>query len=253
MKKAMVFLSVLAFIVVLAGCAGQGPTPPPNQTQKPQLITVNDGLKNLQNGDPVKGGTTVTFTGSGPADAIIRVYLNGALLGSTTTSPAGSFTWSWTSGTTEGTFTFAFTAEAGGLPESAQETFSLVVDTTQPYLSSCSAKADAPFGAAPTITVRFNEPVVIEDVNVFEHIGFWAVSCAAPILCPGGSHFTVTEVNLEEDSQTVTLTGRWDTDWLVAGDQLVVGFAYSSLMDIKDRAGNAFNAIVSIPTFTVTP
>jgi len=250
MKRTIVFLSVLAFIVVLAGCAGQGPTPPPNQTQKPQLITVNDGLKNLQNGDPVKGGTTVTFTGSGPADAIIKVYLNGALLGSTTTSPAGSFTWSWTSGTTEGTFTFAFTAEAGGLPESAQETFSLVVDRTPPYFLSCSAKADAPLGAAPTITVRFNEPVVIGDVNVFEHPFYWDVSCE---VCPGGSHFTVTEVNLEEDNQTVILTGRWDTDRLVAGDQLLVQFLYSSLMDIKDRAGNAFSATISIPTFTVTP
>ena len=84
MKKPIVFLSVLVLLVVLAGCGG----PSPSQTQKPQLITVNDGSKNLQNGDPVRGGVTVTFTGSGPADAIIRVYLNGTLLGSTTTNSA---------------------------------------------------------------------------------------------------------------------------------------------------------------------
>lgn len=250
MKKPIVFLSVLVLLVVLAGCGGQSPAPSPSQTQKPQLITVNDGSKNLQNGDPVRGGVTVTFTGSGPADAIIRVYLNGTLLGSTTTNSAGSFTWSWTSGTTEGTFAFAFTAEAGELLESDQETFSLVVDTTPPYFLSCSAKADAPLDAAPTITVQFNEPVVIGDVNLFEHLAYWAVNCVA---CPGGSHFTVTEATLEEGSQTVTLTGKWDTDQLVTGDQVMVHFIYNSLMDIKDRAGNAFSTTVSILTCTVTP
>ena len=112
------------------------------------------------------------------------------------------------------------------------------------------SKGRRPLDAAPTITVQFNEPVVIGDVNLFEHLAYWAVNCVA---CPGGSRFTVTEATLEEGSQTVTLTGKWDTDQLVTGDQVMVHFIYNSLMDIKDRAGNAFSTTVSILTCTVTP
>jgi len=252
MKKILVFAFLTVFLALIAGCAPSGTTTPPtpNQTQVPQLITVNDGVRNLQSGDSIQGGITVTFTGSGPANAIIRVYLNGTLLDSTTTDDAGSFTWTWTSGTTEGTFTFGFTAEAGGLSESTQTQFQIVVDITPPYLLSCSAKADTPLGDAPTITVQFNEPVTIGDVNLFETPTFWGVSC---IVCPGGSVFTVTQVTLGADNQTVTLTGNWTSDQLVAGDQIMVTFAYTPLMNIQDAAGNQFNAAASFQPCTVTP
>jgi len=252
MKRILVFAFVAVFLALVAGCAPSGTTTPPtpNQTQAPQLITVNDGVRNLQSGDSIQNGITVTFTGSGPANAIIRVYLNGTLLDSTTTDDAGSFTWSWTSGTTEGTFTFGFTAEAGGLPESTQTQFQIVVDITPPYLLSCSAKADAPLGDAPTITVQFNEPVTVGDVNLFETPAFWNVTCP---LCPGGSVFTITQVTLGADNQTVTLTGNWMSDQLVAGDQIMVVFNYSPLMNIQDAAGNQFNTVASFPTCMVNP
>jgi len=252
MKKILLFVSLSVFLAFVAGCAPSGPTTPPtpNQTQAPQLITVNDGVRNLQSGDSIRGGILVTFTGSGPANAIIRVYLNGTLFDSTTTDDAGSFTWTWTSGTTEGTFTFGFTAEAGGLPESEQEQFQIVVDITPPYLLSCSAKADTPLGDAPTITVQFNEPVTVGDINLFETPTFWTVNC---VVCPGSSAFTVTQVTLGADNQTVTLTGNWMSDQMVAGDQIMVVFIYVPLMNIKDAAGNQFNAAASLPTCMVTP
>lgn len=253
MKKILLFVSLSVFLAFIAGCAPSGTTTPStsNQTQKPELITVNDGVRILYSGDSIRDGITVTFTGSGPANAIIKVYLNGTLFDSTTTDDAGSFTWTWTSGTTEGTFTFGFTAEAGELPESTQDQFQIVVDITPPYLgSSCSAKADTLLGSAPTITVQFNEPVTVGDINLFETPAFWNVGCT---VCPGGSVFTVTQVTLGADNQTVTLTGNWTTDFLVAGDQIMVVFTYNPLMDIKDAAGNQFNTVASLPTCMVTP
>jgi hypothetical protein len=181
---------------------------------------------------------------------VIKVYLDGTVIDQTSALPSGEFTWTWNSGTTEGTYNLSFTATQGSLPESSRTPFTIVVDGTGPYLQSLSAKADAPLGSAPTVVVHFNEEVVVGDVNAFTLPGVWSVTC---LICPGGSVFNVTQVALSADRKSVTLTGNWMVDRLIAGDQIQVLFAYAPLMGVTDKAGNPFNAALNVVTGVVTP
>ncbi len=121
MKKWLVLSFLFLWILGIAGCTTTPtptPTPTSNLTEAPTLITVSDGTKTLQSGDPVMFSKTITFNGQGPANAVIRVYRGDTVIDSTTTNSAGSFTWSWDSGTTEGTFVFNFSAEVPDREES---------------------------------------------------------------------------------------------------------------------------------------
>ncbi len=232
MKKWLVLSFLFLWILGIAGCTT---TSAPNLTEAPTLITISDGTKTLQSGDPVMFSKTITFTGQGPANAVIRVYRGDTVIDSTTTNSAGSFTWSWDSGTTERTFVFSFTAEVPDREESTPTSFTIVVDGTRPYLTSVSAKADPPLGSAPTITVSFNEAIVVNDMDLFTSVpGFWAWEVGAG----GTSHFTLITIQLADDRKTVTLTGNWMSDQLIAGDLLQVVFRPASPLVVTDKAGN---------------
>ncbi len=235
MKKWLVLSFLFLWILGIAGCTTTPtPTPTPNLTEAPTLITISDGTKTLQSGDPVMFSKTITFTGQGPANAVIRVYRGDTVIDSTTTNGAGSFTWSWDSGTTEGTFVFNFTAKVPDREESTPTSFTIVVDGTGPYLVSALAKADPSLGSAPTITVSFNEAIVVNDMNLFTLVpgGFWGVRVG------GTSHFTLTTIQLADDQKTVTLTGNWMSDQLIAGDPLEVIFHPASPLVVTDKAEN---------------
>ncbi len=79
-----------------------------------------------------------------------------------------------------------------------------MVDGTGPYLVSALAKADPPLGSAPTITVSFNEAIVVSDMNLFTLVpgGYAAGAEELP-------HFTLTIIHLADDQKTVTLSGNW--------------------------------------------
>ena len=242
MKKWLVLSFLFLWILGIAGCTT---TSAPNLTEAPTLITISDGTKTLQSGDPVMFSKTITFTGQGPANAVIRVYRGDTVIDSTTTNNAGSFTWSWDSGTTEGTFVFNFSAEVPDREESTPTSFTIVVDGTGPYLVSALAKADPPFESAPTITVSFNEAIVVNDMNLFTLVpgGFWTVSIS------GASVFTLTTIHLADDQKTVTLSGNWMSDQLIAGDLLEVIFHPASPLVVADKAGNPCTS----PTFVAVP
>ncbi|MDK2896671.1 MAG: hypothetical protein PWP04_791 [Candidatus Atribacteria bacterium] len=254
MKRLLLVICVfsLASLVFLTGCAGTppgpSPSPPPNQTQSPQLITISDGTRNLESGDRVRPGLTVTFTGQGPANVTIRVYQEGEVFDTTATDGAGRFTWAWVIGATEGTFDFQFTAKDPALEESDPVVFSVIVDGTPPYLLSGSAKPDSPLGEAPTITVSFNEPIEVSDINLFTVPGYWAVSMVLPL----GGNFTLTQIGLGGDNQTVTLTGDWTADQLITGEILQVVFVPHPAMGITDQAGNPM-ALPTTIQVTVAP
>mgnify|MGYP000888619241 CR=1 FL=1 len=241
MKKWLVLSFLFLWVLVIVGCTPSTPsttptptpTSAPNLTEAPTLITVSDGTKTLQSGDPVMFSKTITFTGQGPANAVIRVYRGDTVIDSTNTGDAGSFTWSWNSGTTEGTFVFNFTAKVPDREESTPTSFTIVVDGTKPYLTSGSAKADPLLGSTPTITVSFNEAIVVNDMNLFTLVpGHWMTGTG------GTSHFTLTTIRLADDQKTVTLTGNWMSDQLIAGDLLQVIFYPASPLVVTDKAGN---------------
>jgi len=251
--------------VVLVGCGGTpGPSPTPTPTltptptpgtAAPSITIVREGSwtgKILQSGDPVRFSQDIYFQGTAPSSAVIKVYLNDTVIGQTSAEPSGEFTWVWNSGTTEGTYNLSFTATQGSLPESSRTTFTIVVDGTGPYLQSLSAKADALFGDAPTIVVYFNEEIVVGDMNAFTLPGVWNFLC---VICPGPppSTFTVTQVVLNADRKSVTLTGNWMTDHLDAGDQIQVFFLHDPVMGVTDKAGNPFNFVLNVATGVVTP
>ncbi|WP_409376648.1 hypothetical protein, partial [Candidatus Sordicultor fermentans] len=214
-------------------------------TEAPTLIIISDGTKTLQSGDPVMFSRTITFTGQGPANAVIQIRQGETIIGTTTTDDAGSFTWSWDSGTTEETFVFNFTAKVPDREESTPTSFTIVVDGTGPYLVSALAKADPLFESAPTITVSFNEAIVVNDMNLFTLVpgGFWTVSIS------GASVFTLTTIHLADDQKTVTLSGNWMSDQLIAGDLLEVIFHPASPLVVADKAGNPCTS----PTFVAVP
>lgn len=251
-----VLVGILTFSVVLGllGCGPGGggpvvsPSPSPGATQAPQILSVTVGTRTLASGDAVQPGQSVVFSGQGPANVQIRVYLGGSLIGTTTTSAAGDFTFTWNSGTTEGTFTLEFKAKDPALEESAPYPFTLVVDGTSPALASITAKADAPFGTPPQIVVTFSEPVVVSDMTLFTLPigGFWMVSVG------GTSVFTPTSIQLGADKKTVTITGNALSDQLVAGDLVMVAFAPAGPLTVTDAAGNPCVS-PSMITGTVSP
>ncbi|MDI3543039.1 MAG: hypothetical protein PWP57_642 [Candidatus Atribacteria bacterium] len=242
MKKWLALSLLILGVSVIVGCTpstpGTTPTPTPtsapNLTEAPTLITVSDGTRTLQSGDPVMFSKTITFTGQGPANAVIRVYRGNTLIDSTTTNSAGGFTWSWNSGTTEGSFVFKFTAKAPDREESSPISFTIVVDGSGPYLASALAKADPLLGSTPTITVSFSEAIVVNDMNLFTLVPslFWGVATG------GTSHFTLTTIQLADDQKTVTLTGNWMSDQFIVGDPLQVVFVPASPLVVTDKAGN---------------
>ena len=62
-------------------------------------------------------------------------------------------------------------------------------------------------------------------MNLFTLVpgGFWTVSIS------GASVFTLTTIHLADDQKTVTLSGNWMSDQLIAGDLLEVIFTQQVL------------------------
>ena len=241
-------------VAILAGCGGgpstptPAPTVPPTKTAKPEIISAIAGARTLQSGDAIQPATVVNFTGQGPADAVIRVYSGATLIGTATTTAAGAFTFAWTAGATEGTVTLQFTAKKPDLDESDPVAFTLVIDGTGPSIASGSAKADAPFGAPPVITIVFSEPLVVSDMTLFTSVP----SPFFNIVLGGPGPFNLSQISLGADKKTVTLTGTALTDQLTAGIAVLVQFFPVGPLTVTDQAGNPCVSPAQI-TFTVSP
>jgi hypothetical protein len=241
-------------VAILAGCGGgpptstPTPTPSPTKTTKPEIVSAIAGARTLQSGDAIQPATVVNFTGQGPADAVIRVYSGATLIGTVTTNAAGAFNFPWTAGATEGTTTLQFTAKKPDLDESDPVAFTLVIDGTGPSIVSGSAKADAPGGTPPVITIVFNEPLVVSDMTQFTLVP----SPYFTIVLGGPGLFNLSQISLGADKKTVTLTGTALTDQLTAGIAVLVQFVTFGPLTVTDQAGNPCVLPAQI-TFTVSP
>lgn len=229
------FFGFWAFGVSLRWGPEVSPSPSPGITQAPEILSATVGTRTLQSGDAVQPGQNVLFSGQGPANVQIRVYLGESLVGTTTTDATGSFTFTWNSGTAEGTFTLNFRAKGPALQESVPSSFTLVVDGTSPRIAGILARADAPLGTPPEVIVTFSEPIVVNDMTLFTIPvgGFWTVSVG------GTSAFNATSIQLGADRKTVTITGNALSDQLVAGDLVLVVFAPALPLVVTDEAGNS--------------
>lgn len=247
-------LLLFGFIfVTLTGCSVTPPTvtpsPSPPITTSPQIISAIAGPRTLQSGDAIQPLTAVTFTGQGPANAVIRVYIGTSIIDTPTTDAAGFFTFNWTAGTTEGSVELRFTAKAPDLPESDAVSFTLVIDGTGPFFVSGSAQADAIGGDPPVITVVFSEPLVINDMTLFTSVPspFFGV-----VVVPAPGTFNPSQISLESDQKTVTLTGTALSDQLPVGATISVTFAPVPPLTVTDQAGNPCVWPAAI-TFNVSP
>ena len=95
---------------------------------------------------------TITFTGQGPANAVIQIRQGETIIGTTTTDDAGSFTLElglWYYGRT---FVFNFTAKVPDREKKVLPPLYYCGGWNWAYLVSALAKADPPFESAPTIT-----------------------------------------------------------------------------------------------------
>jgi hypothetical protein len=241
LQEVVVGALLVTLVLGIFGCGPSGgpatsPSPGPGQTQAPEILKAEIvGVRVLSSGDAVQPNQNVVFTGRGPANVQIRVYQGGNLLDTTSTSASGEFTFTWNSGSTEGTFLLEFAAKDPVLVESPRISFTLVVDGTPPELSSVTARASTPSGGTPPrVTVVFSEPIVVNDMALFTLPlgGFWTVSVT------GSSVFIPTSIQLATDRKTVTITGN-AVSQLVAGDSVIVGFAPAGPLVVTDEAGNA--------------
>jgi len=255
MKK-FSFLAVVVLLAFLITSCTPTPTPsptptptaPPTGTTAPSISVVRDGGwtgKIIQSGDPVRFNRDIYFQGTAPSSSVIKIYRNSTLVDQTSSSPAGEWMWVFNSQETETTINLSFTATQGSLAESSATPFSVVVDGTKPYIQSLSAKADTLLGAAPTITVNFNEEIEVVDMNTFSLPAVWGFSSI------GASVFNTTQVAMNAGNQSVTLTGNFLSDSLVTGDTIVVTFLYVPAMGVTDKAGNPFNATLNFATGVV--
>jgi len=260
MKK-LSFLAIVVLLAFLITSCTPTPTPsptptptttPPTGTTAPVVNIVRDGGwtgKIIQNGDPVRFNRDVVFQGTAPSSSVIKIYRDNTLVYQISANPAGEFNWFWNSMATETTYNFYFTATQGSLAESDKTPFTIIVDGTAPYLQSLTAKDDDALGNAPTITVNFNEEIVVVDMNAFTFPAVWSF---APLLGATSVFNTIAGgVVLNADNKSVTLTGNWITDHLDFGDQIAVTFIYVPAMGVTDRAGNPFNAALNVATGVV--
>ncbi|MGQ9474423.1 MAG: hypothetical protein ACUVRN_10350 [Candidatus Caldatribacteriaceae bacterium] len=250
-------LLLFGFIfVTLTGCSvppppatpSPSPSPSPSTTTSPQIISATaTPARTLQSGDAIKPSTTVTFTGQGPANAVIRLYRGTSIIDTATADAAGFFTFSWTAGTTEESIELRFTAKEPDLPESGAVSFTLVIDGTGPYIVSGSAKADVPGGEPPVITLVFSEPLVINDMTFFTLVPspFFGV-------VPTSGTFNLSRISLENDQKTVILRGTALTDQLPSGATIMVAFVPAPPLTVTDEAGNSCVSQALI-TFNVSP
>lgn len=256
MKKFSFLVVVVLLAFLITSCTptpSPSPTPtptttPPTGTTAPSITIVRDGGwtgKIIQNGDPVRINRDIYFQGTAPSSSVIKVYRDNTLVDQTSSSPSGEFMFVWNSMATEATYNLFFTATQGSLGESTKTPFTIIVDGTKPYLQSLSAKADIILGDAPTITVNFNEEIVVTDMNTFTFPTVWGFSSI------GASVFNTTQVVMNTGNQSVTLTGNWISDFLVTGDTIMVTFLYVPAMGVTDKAGNPFNAAVNFITGVV--
>jgi hypothetical protein len=112
-------------------------TTPPAAPSTPALLGPTDsGVK----GDGITDVNLPIFTGTAEANATVYVYANGGLLGSTTASGAGA--WTFVQPTPSGDGTFSITAiakDAAGNLSVASSAFSLTIDTATPAAPSTPA------------------------------------------------------------------------------------------------------------------
>lgn len=255
MKKLSFLVIVVLLAFLITSCTPTptptptvAPTTTPTGTTAPSISIVRDGGwagKLIQSGDSVRFSRDIIFQGTAPSSSVIKIYRDNTLVDQISSNPAGEFSWGWNSMAVEATYNFSFTATQGSLAESSATPFVIVVDGTKPYIQSLSAKADTILGAAPTITVNFNEEIEVVDMNTFTFPAVWGFSSI------GASVFNTTQVVLNAGNQSVTLTGNWISDFLVMGDTIVVTFFYVPAMGVTDKAGNPFNAVLNFATGVV--
>ncbi|MFC6225314.1 LamG-like jellyroll fold domain-containing protein [Hymenobacter artigasi] len=118
---------------------------------------------------PANGGTvttaTPTYSGTAAAGSTVRLYVDGTLLGTTTTATAGgTYSLAQPTALTQGSHSVAATAQASGQPVSASSATSTFTVVLAPVISSFTPLS-GPVGTSVTITgtnlsgatsVRFN-------------------------------------------------------------------------------------------------
>ncbi|MCX6953572.1 MAG: Ig-like domain-containing protein [Verrucomicrobia bacterium] len=197
-------------------------------------ITTDSGTV----GDQLTNDTTLTFNGTSVANATSTLTRVGTGVIGTTTATAGG-TWSFVYGTTltAGSYTFTATAATGGNASPASPNYVVTIDTTRPVISSI--RRLTPTTAATTAStlvyrVTFAEPVTGVDQTDFSLTLASGVTGAI-------TGFSAVSSTVYE----VTVTGA-------AGDGTVRLDLKSSATGIADLAANAISGgYTSGQTYTI--
>jgi YD repeat-containing protein len=117
-------------------------------------ITTDTGYSST---DFITNDQTLSISGTSPASVTVRVYLNNASIGTTTSNSSGSWSFDYT-GTTlpEGVASFAARAESGGSNSAMSPTVAVQIDLTAPAVV---AGVSGGFSLTQNVYVRASDSV----------------------------------------------------------------------------------------------
>ncbi len=125
-------------------------------------ITTDTGTSSS---DGITSDTTLCFNGTADADVKVEVFIDGVLVGSTTTDTTGNWSYDHTSvQLTNGSHTVAATAtDTAGNVSDTSSPFTFNIDSASPTITSITPPADGTYtyGQTLTFTVTFSETVAV--------------------------------------------------------------------------------------------
>lgn len=128
----------------------------PDPPSTPDLATSSDS--GSSSSDNITNDTTPTFTGTAPADSIVKLYIDDVLADQTTVSNLGQ--WSITPGAlADGVYAITATTTTENGPSPSSAALSVTVDTSSPTGNIANVSPDPRHASVPSLSVTFTEAV----------------------------------------------------------------------------------------------
>ncbi len=199
-----------------------------NTTITPPAFTAITTDSGASTSDKLTNDTTLTFSGTAPANSTVSVTRAGiGVIGSTTANSGGAFSFSYGTTLAAGVHTFTAAASTGGTASPASTPLTVTIDTAAPVISSIKRLNPATYstnGGTVVYRVTFAEAVSGVDIADFT-------------LTKSGTAGTLSSVAADSTASVydVTVTG-------VSGDGTLRLDLAASGTGIVDVAGNAIAA-----------
>jgi GH18 family chitinase len=128
----------------------------PDPPSTPDLATTSDNGSSST--DNLTNDNTPTFTGTAPSSSTVKLYAGGALLGETTASGAGA--WTFTAGAMgDGVHAITATATTENGPSPLSGALNVTIDTSAPTADVINVSPDPRQSSVSSVSVSFTQAV----------------------------------------------------------------------------------------------